>query len=180
MRDAMRKRRAEFFAGLPESAKAIAFSATPSPLRELFAPGKVVAGYVAAGSEADPGGLLTAAARAGCTLALPYVTSKSAPMKFLSWELEQPLENGPFGLEQPAASNAEIHPDVVLVPMIAFDRNLNRLGQGGGHYDRALSLLENAVKIGIAWSVQEVGSVACDVWDVPLDAILTEREWISR
>ena len=101
-------------------------------------------------------------------------------MRFLRWQTDTPLEEGPFGLFQPSADADEVNPDIVLAPLVAFDTRLMRLGQGAGHYDRALSMLENAAAVGIAWSVQETDILPTDAWDVPLDAVLTERSWISR
>lgn len=174
-----RQRRDEFVAALSEAEKSIAFSRLPSPLRSLLASGMVIAGYIAKDSEADPSRLLAEAGAIGHMLALPYVTSRSAPMRFLSWRPGDPLIPGPFGLLQPAADSPECTPDIVLTPLVAFDRRLMRLGQGAGHYDRALSLLGDAIAVGIAWDIQEAPSVFCDPWDVPMDAILTEKSWIA-
>ncbi len=165
---------------LSEAELAIAFSQAPTPLSHFFGSGKIVAGYVAVGSEADPTHLLSAAINAGCTTAMPFVTSKTAPMKFLQWTPGDVMEDGPFGLKQPASSATMVAPDVILVPLLAFDANLCRLGQGAGHYDRALSILPDAVAIGIAWSVQKTDLLPSDPWDIPLDAILTEKAWIAR
>ncbi len=172
--------RDDFVKALGERERALAFSRLPSPLAALCLPGKVVAGYVAIGSEADASKLLLAAEAKGCTLALPHVTSKVAPMRFLQWRSGDALENGPFGLMQPATSAPETVPDVMMVPLVAFDERLMRLGQGAGHYDRALSLLENCFALGIAWSVQQTNILPADPWDMPLDAVLTEKSWISR
>ena len=180
LRRKFRATRDSFVANLTGGEAAIAFSCLPSPLAQLCSPGKIVAGYVAIGSEADPAKLLAAAADQGCALALPYVTSKTSPMRFLQWQAGDPLENGPFGLSQPKADAHEVTPDIVLVPLVAFDARLMRLGQGAGHYDRALSLLGNSTAVGIAWSVQLADKLPLDPWDMPLDAILTERSWISR
>jgi 5-formyltetrahydrofolate cyclo-ligase len=180
LRRKFRSKRDSFVANLTNSEAAIAFSCLPSPLAQLCTPGKIVAGYVAIGSEADPTKLLEAAAEQGCTLALPYVTSKTSPVRFLQWQAGDPLENGLFGLSQPKADAPEVTPDVVLVPLVAFDTRLMRLGQGAGHYDRALSVLGNSTAVGIAWSVQQAENLPLDPWDMPLDAILTERSWISR
>ncbi|MEE9433120.1 MAG: 5-formyltetrahydrofolate cyclo-ligase [Sphingorhabdus sp.] len=180
MRAEIRERRDDFVTELPDGDKNLAFSVAPSPLAALFKPGKTVAGYIPVGSEADPARLLQAAENADCVTALPHVTSIAAPMRFLKWNTADSLKDGPFGLLQPAETNPEIKPDIILVPLIAFDRALNRLGQGAGHYDRALALLDGAIAIGIAWSVQEEDSLAVDAWDIPLDAILTEKEWIVR
>lgn len=158
----------------------MAFSCLPSPLASLCTPDKVVAGYIATGSEADASKLLIAAEAKGCTLALPHVTSRVAPMRFLKWSSKDRLESGPFGLLQPVESAPVVVPDIILVPLVAFDRQLMRLGQGAGHYDRALSILENCFAVGIAWSAQQTDILPADPWDVPLDAVLTEKSWISR
>jgi 5-formyltetrahydrofolate cyclo-ligase len=63
--------------------------------------------------------------------------------------------------------------------MLAYDDRLIRLGQGAGHYDRALSVLDQSIAIGLAWSVQFTFALASDIWDVPLDAVLTEKSWIT-
>lgn len=179
LRGAMRKRRDAFVAELNAAERSLTFSRAPKPLSELFVPGSVIAGYVAMGSEADPGKLLTIAHTSGCTIALPHIVNRIAPMRFLRWEPGDPLQAGPFGLMQPDAAAESVTPDTVLVPLVAFDSNLNRLGQGAGHYDRALSLLDGAAKIGIAWSMQQLSSLEPDPWDIPLDAVLTERYWLT-
>lgn len=180
LRKFFRIQRNAFVADLNDGERAIAFSQAPTPLANLFGPGTVVAGYVAVGSEADPSHLLSAAVKAGCTTALPYVTSKAAPMQFLQWTPGDVTGDGPFGLKQPLADAPIVAPDVILVPLLAFDANLCRLGQGAGHYDRALSLLPDAVAVGIAWSIQETNVLPTDPWDIPLDAILTEKAWIVQ
>lgn len=174
-----RQIRDDFVASLPKQDKDIAFSRIPSPMASFLQPGKIVAGYISKDTEADPSSLLNAAHDQGCEIALPHITSRSAPMRFLRWTPGAPLEQGPFGLMQPPANAEVCAPDVVLVPLIAFDSRLMRLGQGAGHYDRALSVLGNAVSIGIAWSVQHAPSLITDPWDVPMDAILTEKSWIT-
>jgi 5-formyltetrahydrofolate cyclo-ligase len=72
-----------------------------------------------------------------------------------------------------------VAPDLILTPLVAFDRSLARLGQGAGHYDRAFARYPLARRIGVAFSVQEVERLPTDAWDVPLHAIVTEREWIA-
>ena len=85
---------------------------------------------------------------------------------------------GPFGLLQPPGDAEEVVPDLILTPLVAFDRTLARLGQGAGHYDRAFARFPNARRIGVAFSVQQVDRLPTDPWDMPLHAIITEREWI--
>jgi 5-formyltetrahydrofolate cyclo-ligase len=179
LRSLHRKQRADFVDALGVGERELAFSKAPAPLREAFQPGKIVAGYIPVGSEANPQALLRQAYEAGCHTALPHVTSRSAPMRFLRWSPDEPLESGPFGLSQPKVNAEPCQPDVILVPLVAFDARLMRLGQGAGHYDRALSLLTGSFAVGIAWSVQQAPSLPTDPWDVPLNAILTEKAWIA-
>ncbi len=180
MRRGFRKKRDEYVRALSPQDKALSFSAMPSPLKALFAHRKNVAGYIPTGSEANPLSLLSIARATGCDISLPHVISKLSPMRFLEWLDGEELHPGPFGLQQPNDINVVMTPKVVLVPLLAFDRQLNRLGQGAGHYDRALSILDDVMAIGIAWSVQETNIVPADPWDIPLNAILTEKEWICK
>lgn len=146
---------------------------------QMLVPGMVVASYAPVGAEADPGALTTAAAERGCRIALPHVVDQPTPLRFLAWHNDAILVPGPFGLLQPADHPEELAPDLILAPLVAFDRRLGRLGQGGGHYDRAFAGFPTARRIGVAFSVQEVDRVPTDPWDMPLHAIITEKEWIA-
>ncbi len=174
-----RQLRDEFVDSLSDGERALAFSRIPSPLMALLEPGLTVAGYVAKDSEADPSAILAEAEQMGCRIALPHVTGRSTPMQFLRWRPSDELVAGPFGLHQPPESAEPCVPDIALVPLIAFDARLMRLGQGAGHYDRALSIMENTTAVGLAWSIQMAPSLMTDPWDVPLDAVLTEQSWIT-
>ena len=149
------------------------------PWRSRLSMGLIVASYLPVGGEADPRPLVDAAAAAGCTLALPHVIDRAMPLRFLAWHPEGPLAVGPFGLTQPPHDAPELVPNIILTPLVGFDRRGNRLGQGAGHYDRAFAAHPHAWRIGVAWSVQEVAALDPDPWDVPLHAIATEREWIT-
>lgn len=162
------------FAAMPHAPIRVA-----PPFLALLSPGQVVASYAPIGSEADPAPLEDAARAVGCTLALPHVVDHATPLRFLRWIRGVPLADGPFGLRQPAHDGELVVPDIVLTPLVAFDRRLNRLGQGAGHYDRAFAALPATVRIGVAWSVQQVATLPADPWDVPLHAIATEKEWIT-
>lgn len=144
----------------------------------LLARGMIVASYAPIGAEADPGALAGAAEAAGCTIALPHVVDRPTPIRFLACPTGATLTPGPFGLLQPPGDAKEVVPDLILTPLVAFDRTLARLGQGAGHYDRAFARFPNARRIGVAFSVQQVDRLPTDPWDVPLHAIITEREWI--
>jgi 5-formyltetrahydrofolate cyclo-ligase len=180
LRTELRARRDGFVAELDARGRAFAFRTPPSPLRALIDTAAVIAGYRAVGSEADPAALLESAAAAGKTIALPHVERPSVPMRFLAWAPGEPLAPGPFGLEQPILGTAqEVAPDLFLAPLLGFDRRLHRLGQGAGFYDRAFARYPHAIRVGLAWHIQEVELVPDDPWDVPLHAVLTEREWIA-
>lgn len=138
-------------------------------------PGQTVATYFPVGSEADPSQLAAAAAQAGCRLALPFVVDRATPIRFLAWNTAAPLVDGPYNLRQPPGDAEEIAPDIILTPLLGFDRRLNRLGQGAGHYDRAFARFEAAWRVGVAWSVQELPAIPADIWDVPLHALITEE-----
>ena len=179
LRRKIRVARNEYVASLSPQDLGLAFSRIPAPLDAYLLPGKIVAGYIAVGSEANALRLVEQAYEKGCATALPHVTSKTAPLRFLRWTPGDGLEDGPFGLKQPLTDAEPCDPDVVLTPLVAFDASMMRLGQGAGHYDRALSLLDNAIAVGVAWSIQQVESVPADPWDIPLDAVLTEKYWMT-
>lgn len=174
LRARIRADRDRFFAGGPP---AIA----PSPaFLDRLEHGLTVASYVPMGSEIDPSPLARAAVDRGCAIVLPHVTIRSQPMRFLAWDSEAALIAGPFGLSQPHHEAAAMAPDIILTPLLAFDSALNRLGQGAGYYDRAFVRFPDAWRVGVAWSVQQVESLPHDPWDVPLHAIVTERDWITQ
>ena len=174
LRAALRARRDVFAADV-----GVAIPVDPA-FPALLVPGMTVASYVPIGGEADPAPLERAALDRGCRLALPQVIDRATPLRFALHDPGAPLVPGPFGLRQPPAYAPEAAPDVVLTPLVGFDRALNRIGQGAGHYDRAFAAFPDARRIGIAWSVQEIDAIQPDPWDVPLHAIATEREWIVR
>ena len=174
LRAQLRRARDAFLASGPPTI------AAPDELRARFGHGLTVTSYVPMGSEADPSPLARAATDAGCVLALPHVTVRSEPMRFLAWETEAALVAGPFGLSQPAADAIELRPDIILTPLIAFDAKLDRLGQGAGYYDRAFERFADAWRIGVAWSIQQVEDLPTEPWDMPLHAVVTEQGWISR
>ena len=148
----------------------------PDALAERLVPGIVVAAYAPVGSEVDPAPLVAAARAAGGVIALPHVVDRATPIRFLA--ADGALRDGPFGLRQPGGEAAVLVPDIILTPLVGFDRYGNRLGQGAGHYDRAFAEYPAAWRIGLALGLQEVPVLPADPWDVPLHAIITEREWI--
>lgn len=172
-------RRDAFHAGLDAAARRAAGQALADRLEPLFRHARNVAGYAAIGSEPDVTAALARAAAMGCRTLYPHVSGRSTPMHFLLWPAGAPLEPGPYGLLQPPGDAEEAVPDLVLAPLVGFDRALRRLGHGAGFYDRYFAAMPGARRIGIGWSVQQMDALPSDPWDVPMEAIVTEREWIA-
>jgi len=154
--------------------------APPPEFLRLLTPGLTLASYAPAGREADPSPLALAALDRDLRLVLPRLVDCASPLRFVSWTLLDELEEGPFGVRQPVAEREDHAPDIILAPLVAFDAALNRLGQGAGHYDRAFARFTDARRIGVAYSVQQVEAIPADPWDVPLEAVITERGWLTR
>ncbi len=140
---------------------------------------RAVSGYLAMGTEMTCMAVLDAAHARGIAIALPCIEVTPAHLVFRHWLPGDPLMEGPLRIRQPLPSAPPLDPDLILTPLIGFDRALGRIGQGKGYYDRAFVAHPHARRIGIAWSVQEVDAIPMDPWDVPLHGIATEREWIE-
>ena len=98
-------------------------------------------------------------------------------MDFCKWSFCDPLKINKYGIPEPAIKNM-VYPDIILVPLVAFDKNLNRLGYGGGYYDRLIKKLskkKKIMKIGLALSVQKIDKVPINAYDEKLDYIVTDK-----
>jgi 5-formyltetrahydrofolate cyclo-ligase len=139
-----------------------------------------VAGYWPVGGEIDGRPLLAALAKAGRVVALPRMETRVGPARFLAWRTGDALSADAFGVPAPPATGADLAPRLILVPLLAFDRAGNRLGQGGGHYDRIISLFRahGAIAVGLAYAEQEMGQVPVGVRDARLDWVITPKEAI--
>ena len=147
----------------------------------------VVAGYWPMRTEIDPRPLMARYTRAGWRISLPVTPAKGAPapLTFRLWDRAEDLVSHAFGMQEPRPDAEGVRPDVVIVPMLAFDARGDRLGYGAGHYDRTLAALRATgpvTAIGLAFAGQEVDRLPVTPYDQPLDAILTEREfrWFAR
>jgi 5-formyltetrahydrofolate cyclo-ligase len=143
-----------------------------------IAPGAVVAGYSPIRSEIDPGPLMRELAAQGARLALPTITARGQSLRFRVWHPNERLLPGPLGILEPSPAAAEVTPEIVLVPLAAFDLAGHRIGYGAGHYDRTLANLHKSKgfkAVGLAYAVQEVESVPALAHDVALDCVLTEK-----
>jgi 5-formyltetrahydrofolate cyclo-ligase len=142
-------------------------------LREdVVPPGAVVAGFWPIRDEIDIRPLLAALHARGHALALPVTGRRGEALLFRAWAPGEPLLPGRFGTSHPAG--AAITPDVLLIPLLAFDGQGNRLGYGGGFYDRTIARLPDAIRIGCAFAAQELDSVPIGPYDQRLHAVLTE------
>ena len=135
--------------------------------------GAIIAGYWPMGDEMDPRPLMLALASRGHAIALPVTPPRGQPLAFHAWAPGAALRPGPMGTSEPVAGEA-LRPDVVLVPLLAFDRTGRRLGYGGGYYDRTLAALPGAKAIGIAYAGQEMPEVPAGPQDMRLPLIATE------
>ncbi len=175
----MRRAREAFAISLTQPARAKALEAIDRRLAPLLAREGAIAGYVAHRGEADILPFLLRAFHLGRVVALPHVAEGSDTMRFTAWHPDAPLTPGLAGILQPDGNSRELVPAIILAPLIGFDRAGRRLGQGGGFYDRWFAAHPDAMRVGIAWSVQEVTALAPEPWDMPLHAIVTEKEWIE-
>ncbi len=153
----------------------LAFRALPTPLRALLGNRQCVALYASVNDEAPAQRLADALIADGKRLCLPRLVNRVGGMEFRAWEPGAPLEEGPFSTRHPEQSAVMCHPDAIIAPCVAFDSRLMRLGQGGGYYDRVFARYPDALRIGLAWSVQQIDNVPADPWDVPMHLVLTER-----
>jgi len=146
-------------------------------------PGRIVAGYMPVRHEIDVRPLMERIAQSGRILVLPVVKRRNAPLVFREWAPGRPLREGEFGVPVPFPDSPEHRPDILLVPLAAFDREGFRLGYGGGYYDRTLAALraggEAVTAVGVAYSGQEVDRVPREETDQPLDWIVTDRQTIG-
>ncbi len=160
------------------AAEAIAARAFPLPV----APGAVVSGFMPMKSEINPLPLLQKLSNVGARLALPRIVGRGHPLSMRAWEFGAPLERGQWGIREPRADAPEVDPDILIVPLLAFDRAGYRLGFGAGYYDMTLTALrarKTIAAVGIAFAAQEVPAVPRTERDARLDLVLTEREVID-
>lgn len=139
--------------------------------------GAIVAGYAPMRSELDPRPLMLRLAAEGATLALPVVTGRDVPLTFRKWVPGDALVAAAFGMQEPGDEAEPVVPDILLVPLAAFDRAGHRIGYGAGYYDRTLTALRGrkaVVAIGLAFAAQETEKIPADSHDARLDLILTE------
>jgi 5-formyltetrahydrofolate cyclo-ligase len=165
--------------------------AMPHAAQELLAhfqtlqlpPAKIIAGYAAIKDEINPEYIMRALASGGYHLSLPVLVAETAPLIFRAYQIDDVLDSeNNFRLPQPTADKPTVTPDILLVPLLGFDRRGNRIGYGQGYYDRTLATLRSSnaglLAIGLAYAEQEVPGIVPQPHDQPLNIIVTSREVI--
>jgi len=143
------------------------------------AAGAVVSGYSPIRSELDPVPLMQKLAAQGAKLALPAILGRGKSLVFRAWLPGDRLTMGPLGILEPSPAAAGLIPDIMLVPLAAFDGLGHRIGYGAGHYDFTLAHLRKLkpiTAIGLAFAAQEIKAVPALAHDVALDYVLTEKK----
>ena len=168
---------------LPADArKAAAESIAARKFPLAITPATIISGFMPLKSEINPLPLLQKLAEGGARLALPVIAGRGKPLIMRAWEFGAPLDRGQWGIREPKADAPEVDPDILLVPLLAFDRAGYRIGYGAGYYDMTIHRLRGlkpVTAIGIAFAAQEVPKIPTTPRDERLDLVLTEREVID-
>jgi 5-formyltetrahydrofolate cyclo-ligase len=171
-------------AALTSEQRAAATAAIAARVKAVLAVLKprVIAGYVPIRSECDPSAILERARASGIAVALPAVVDRQS-IAFRLHEAGAPLAPSGFGTMAPGADAPVADPDLILVPLVGFDRRGHRLGYGRGYYDRAIAAARangrRVPLVGLAFSVQEVEAIPAEAHDVRLDWVVTEKETLE-
>lgn len=161
---------------LPEAMRGLVFRHPPAQLLQKIATDAVIGLYHAGSYEAPTAHYTTYFRENGHTFALPRFASNKSPMEFavhVDPFGESDLVTGPFGMLEPRTEAETVVPDVLLIPLVGFTANGDRLGQGGGHYDRYLAEHPGRIAIGLAWDVQLCDALPTEPHDQRLDAVIT-------
>jgi 5-formyltetrahydrofolate cyclo-ligase len=176
--DAVARREALPAAERARAAETIAARPFPLPITA----GMIVSGFMPLKSEINPLPLMRRLAGAGARLALPVVAGRGKPLIMRAYAIGDALASGQWGIREPKPDVGEVAPDLLLVPLLAFDRSGNRLGYGAGYYDRTIAkfrAVKPVVAVGIAYAAQEIRAVPVTPRDARLDLVLTEQEVID-
>ena len=154
----------------------IDFNKVFSLIKKNYLIKKSIGGYFPVNYEVDDLEILKEFAKKNYQISLPVI-KKNFNMDFYEWSFDDPLKINQYGIPEPNSKKL-IYPDLILVPLVAFDNNLNRLGYGGGYYDRVIKKLskkKEILKIGLAFSIQKINNVPVTRYDKKLDYIVTDK-----
>jgi 5-formyltetrahydrofolate cyclo-ligase len=160
------------------AAEAIARRGLPVPIPAE----SIVSGFMPIRSEINPLPLMRRCADMAAQLALPAIAGRGLPLIMRAWRVGDPLVSGQWKIREPSGDAVEVIPDILLVPLVAFDRRGNRLGYGAGYYDRTIAAVracKPVTAIGIAFAAQQIDTVPITDSDQPLDFVVTEAETID-
>jgi 5-formyltetrahydrofolate cyclo-ligase len=163
----------------PEERQAAAEAIAARKFPLAMAPGTIVSGFMPLKSEINPLPLMRKLAAQGARLALPVLIGRGKPLILREWVFGEPLAAGVWGIREPKPEAAVVDPDILLVPLLTFDRAGHRIGYGAGYYDLTLGQLrarKPVIAVGLAFAAQEVAAVPATRRDARLDLVLTERE----
>ena len=163
----------------PDARQAAAEAIAARKFSLAIAPGAIVSGFMPLKSEINPLPLMRKLAGQGARLALPVVAGRGKPLVMREWVFGEPLIAGVWGIREPKPEAAVVDPDILLVPLLAFDRAGHRIGYGAGYYDLTLAHLracKPVIAVGLAFAAQEIATVPATPRDARLDLVLTERE----
>ena len=138
---------------------------------------KIIGGYYPYNHEVNVMPLLEKFEKSNYIISLPKI-GKNSNMNFFVWSTNDPLNINEYGIPEPI-TNRMIFPDVLLVPLVAYDKNFNRVGYGGGFYDRYIKRtkkIKNILTIGLAFSYQKVKKIPIEKNDIKIDFIITEKD----
>lgn len=176
LRTELRRRRIEHAGSLPPEVSALVFNRPPGRVLDLVPEGATIGLYRSDAGEALSANYIKFFFERGHPIALPRVTTLDKPMEFRlhtdPYE-ESDLESGVWGLRQPGVKAPVVTPEVLFMPLVGFTARGDRLGQGGGYYDRYLAAHPQTAAIGMAWDVQEVPELPTELHDIRLSAIVT-------
>lgn len=149
---------------------------------QVFMPQSIIACYIPLKGEVSCRSIMQRLASQGHTLCLPVVVERNAPLAFREYRIGDELVRGKVGPFEPADDARNVIPDVLVIPMLGFNRKGNRLGYSTGFYDRTLEVLRKTKPIkaiGLGYSLLEANDVAFEAHDLPMDVIITEKEIIN-
>src|SRR5262249_51445713 len=155
-------------------------AARPFPV--AIKPGTIVSGFMPLKTEINPLPLMRKLAEAGAQLALPAIDGRGKPLIMRAYAFGDEFKSGQWGIKEPKPEAPEVAPDILLVPMLAFDREGQRIGYGAGYYDMTIAKFRSmkpVLAVGIAFAAQEIAEVPVSERDARLDLVLTEREIID-
>ncbi len=183
LRSKLRAARRAHVAALPAATRALVMMRPPGAVADLAPADAVVGLYHATGDEAPTRSYAKWLSENGRRLALPWFAARGEAMHFREWldpYSDDALVAGPYGALQPGDDAAELVPEVAFVPLLGFTAGGDRLGQGGGHYDRWLAAHPGVTALGLAWDCQLVDALPLEPHDRMMDAVITPTRLYRR